>query len=90
MSYFNKSCQKVLTSVGRGDIISKLSLMRRHRQKKSWMKNGMGCDSLNLKKLLDVRKKLLTKMAGCDNLIELSLETATQKNKKVVDKHLNI
>lgn len=45
---------------------------------------------LILKKLLEARKKLLTKMTVCDNLIWLSLETATKKNKKVVDKHLNI
>jgi len=43
-----------------------------------------------LKKLLEARKKLLTKMTACDNLIWLSLEMATKKNKKVVDKHLNI
>ena len=43
-----------------------------------------------LKKLLETRKKLLTKMTACDNLIWLSLKTATKKNKKVVDKHLNI
>lgn len=43
-----------------------------------------------LKKLLEARKKLLTKMTACDNLIWLSLETETKKNKKVVDKHLNI
>ena len=45
---------------------------------------------LILKKLLEARKKLLTKMTACDNLIWLSLEMATKKNKKVVDKHLNI
>ena len=45
---------------------------------------------LILKKLLEVRKKLLTKTTACDNLIWLLLETATKKNKKVVDKHLNI
>ena len=43
-----------------------------------------------LKKLLEVRKKLLTKTTACDNLIWLSLEMVTKKNKKVVDKHLNI
>ena len=43
-----------------------------------------------LKKLLKARKKLLTKMTACDNLIWLSLETATKKNKKVVDKRLDI
>ena len=43
-----------------------------------------------LKKLLETRKKLLTKTTVCDNLIWLSLETATKKNKKVVDKHLGI
>jgi hypothetical protein len=32
-----------------------------------------------LKKLLEARKKLLTKMTACDNLIWLSLETATKK-----------
>ena len=43
-----------------------------------------------LKKLLEARKKLLTKMTACDNLIWLSLETATKKNKKVVDKRLQV
>ena len=43
-----------------------------------------------LKKLLKARKKLLTKMTDYDNLIWLSLEAATKKNEKVVDKHLNI
>ena len=43
-----------------------------------------------LKKLLEARKKLLTKMTACDNIIWLSFDTATKKNKKVVDKHLNI
>jgi hypothetical protein len=43
-----------------------------------------------LKKLLEARKKLLTKMTACDNLIWLSLEIATKKNKKVVDKRLDI
>lgn len=32
-----------------------------------------------LKKLLEARKKLLTKMTACDNLIWLSLKTATKK-----------
>ena len=45
---------------------------------------------LILKKLLKARKKLLTKMTAYDNLIWLSLETTTKKNKKVVDKHLGI
>ena len=45
---------------------------------------------LILKKLLEARKKLLTKTAVYDNLVWLSLETATKKNKKAVDKHLNI
>ena len=39
---------------------------------------------------LPTYKDMLTKMTACDNLIWLSLETATKKNKKVVDKHLNI
>ena len=50
----------------------------------------MGCDSWNLKKLLDGKKKLLTRTTAGDNINKLSLETATKKNKKVVDKHLNI
>ena len=45
---------------------------------------------LILKKTSGSKKKLLTKTTACDNLIWLSLETATKKNKKVVDKHLNI
>ena len=52
-------------------------------------KNGMGCDSQVLENFWMV-KKLLTKMNACDILTWLSLETATKKNKKVVDKHLNI
>lgn len=39
-----------------------------------------------LKKLLEVRKKLLTKTTACDNLIWLSLETATKKKGKVKSK----
>ena len=35
MTYFGKSAQNVLTSAGGGAIISKLSLMQRHIQKKS-------------------------------------------------------
>ncbi len=46
----------------------------------------MGCDSQLLKKLLDGKKKLLTKPIAGDKINRLSLETATKKNKKVVDK----
>ena len=35
MTYFDKTTQNVLTSASSGAIISKLSLMRRHIQKKS-------------------------------------------------------
>ena len=90
MTYFDKNTRNMLTSVVGSDIISKLSLIRQYIQKKSMDKNGMGCDSQVLKKLLEARKKLLTKMNACDILIWLSLETATKKNKKVVDKRLNI
>ena len=90
MSYFRKSEEKVLTSVGRSDIISKLSLMRRHRQKKSKDKRRHGMRRSALEKLLDARKKLLTNPIAGDKISRLSLETATKKNKKVVDKHLNI
>ena len=46
----------------------------------------MGCDSQPLKNFWMQRKKLLTKQTAGDKIIELSLETATKKNKKVVDK----
>ena len=45
MTYFRKSGQNVLTSAVCSAIISKLSLMRRHRKKKSKDTGGMGCDS---------------------------------------------
>ena len=45
MTYFRKSGQNVLTSAVGSAIISKLSLMRRHRKKKSKDTGGMGCDS---------------------------------------------
>ena len=46
----------------------------------------MGCDSQLLKNFWMIRKKLLTKLIAGDKLNKLSLETATKKNKKVVDK----
>ena len=45
MTYFRKSGRNVLTSAVCSAIISKLSLMRRHRKKKSKDAGGMGCDS---------------------------------------------
>ena len=46
----------------------------------------MGCDSQLLKNFWMGRKKLLTKLIAGDKMNKLSLETATKKNKKVVDK----
>ena len=46
----------------------------------------MGCDSQLLKNFWMGRKKLLTKPIAGDKINRLSLETATKKNKKVVDK----
>ena len=46
----------------------------------------MGCDSQFLKNFWMGRKKLLTKPITGDKINRLSLETATKKNKKVVDK----
>ena len=86
MTYFGKTGRNVLTSAGCGAIISKLSLMRRHRQKKSKDKRRHGMRRSALEKLLDARKKLLTKPIAGDKISRLSLETATKKNKKVVDK----
>ena len=90
MTYFDKSARNVLTSAGSSAIISKLSLMQRHIQKKSKDNRRHGMRQSVLEKLLEARKKLLTKMTACDNLIWLSLEIATKKNKKVVDKRLDI
>ena len=45
MTYFGKTGRNVLTSAVGSAIISKLSLMRRHRKKKSKDTGGMGCDS---------------------------------------------
>ena len=86
MTYFGKSARNVLTSEGSGAIISKLSLMRRCRQKKSKDNRRHGMRQSLLKNFWMERKKLLTKKLCCDNLIWLSLETTTKKNKKVVDK----
>ena len=86
MTYFGKTDRNVLTSVVDSDIISRLSLMRQYIQKKSKDNRRHGMRQSGLEKLLDERKKLLTKKLCCDNLIWLSLETTTKKNKKVVDK----
>lgn len=83
MTYFDKNTRNMLTSVVGSDIISKLSLIRQYIQKKSMDKNGMGCDSQVLKNFW-MAKKLLTKTTACDNLIWLSLEAATKKNKKLL------
>ena len=90
MTYFDKNTRNMLTSAVGSAIISKLSLMRRHIQKKSTDEKRHGMRQSDLEKLLDERKKLLTKQMCCDNLIWLSLETTTKKNKKVVDRHFGI
>ena len=61
MTYFGKTDRNVLTSAVGSAIISKLSLMRRHRKKKSKDTGGMGLRQLILKKLLEVRKKVVDK-----------------------------
>ena len=86
MTYFGKTDRNVLTSAGSSAIISKLSLMRRHIQKKSKDNRRHGMRQSVLEKLLDGKKKLLTKPIAGDKINRLSLETATKKNKKVVDK----
>ena len=90
MTYFDKNPRNMLTSAVGSDIISKLSLMRQYIQKKSTDEKRHGMRQSGLEKLLDGKKKLLTKMDACDILIWLSPETTTKKNKKVVDKHLEI
>ena len=87
MTYFDKTTRNVLTSAGGGAIISKLSLMRRHIQKKSKDERRHGMRQSALEKNFWMgRKKLLTKPIAGDKINRLSLETTTKKNKKVVDK----
>ena len=87
MTYFDKTTQNVLTSASSGAIISKLSLMRRHIQKKSKDERRHGMRQSALEKTSGWKeKKLLTKRIASDKINRLSLETATKKNKKVVDK----
>ena len=57
MTYFDKTTQNVLTSASSGAIISKLSLMRRHIQKKSKDERRHGMRQSDLEKLLDGKKK---------------------------------
>ena len=61
MTYFGKTGRNVLTSSGSGAIISKLSLMRRHIQKKSKDERRHGMRQSLLKKLLDGKKKAVDK-----------------------------
>ena len=56
MIYFGKTDRNVLTSVVDSDIISKLSLMRRCRQKKSKDNRRHGMRQSGLEKLLDGKK----------------------------------
>ena len=86
MTYFDKSARNVLTSAGSSAIISKLSLMQRHIQKKSKDNRRHGMRQSVLEKLLDGKKKLLTKPIAGDKINRLSFGTTTKKNKKVVDK----
>ena len=86
LSFFVKMRKKLLTSGNTSAIISKLSLMRRRIQKKSKDNRRHGMRQSALEKLLDGRKKLLTKLTAGDKINKLSLETTTKKNKKVVDK----
>ena len=75
-----------MTSAGSGAIISKLSLMRRHIQRKSKDSRRHGMRQSLLKNFWMQRKKLLTKQTAGDKIIKLSLETATKKNKKMLTK----
>ena len=61
MTYFRKSGQNVLTSAVCSAIISKLSLMRRHIQKKSKDNRRHGMRQSVLEKLLDGKKKVVDK-----------------------------
>ena len=61
MTYFDKTTQNVLTSASSGAIISKLSLMRRHIQKKSKDNRRHGMRQSALEKLLDGKKKVVDK-----------------------------
>ena len=64
MTYFDKTAQNVLTSAGSSAIISKLSLMRRHIQKKNKDNRRHGMRQSALEKLLDDNKKVVDK-ADC-------------------------
>lgn len=86
LSFFVKMRKKLLTYGKTSAIISKLSLMQRHIQKKSKDNRRHGMRQSVLEKLLDGKKKLLTKPIAGDKINRLSLETTTKKNKKVVDK----
>ena len=61
MTYFRKSGRNVLTSAVCSAIISKLSLMRRHIQKKSTDEKRHGMRQSDLEKLLDGKKKVVDK-----------------------------
>lgn len=61
MTYFRKSGQNVLTSAVCSAIISKLSLMRRHRKKKSKDTGGMGMATADLEKTSGSKKKVVDK-----------------------------
>ena len=61
MTYFDKTTRNVLTSASSGAIISKLSLMRRHIQKKSKDNRRHGMRQSALEKLLDEKKKAVDK-----------------------------
>ncbi|RHV62685.1 MULTISPECIES: hypothetical protein, partial [Clostridia] len=61
MTYFDKSARNVLTSAGSSAIISKLSLMQRHIQKKSKDNRRHGMRQSVLEKLLDGKKKVVDK-----------------------------
>ena len=61
MTYFRKTGRNVLTSAVGSAIISKLSLMRRHIQKKSKDNRRHGMRQSVLEKLLDGKKKVVDK-----------------------------
>mgnify|MGYP000650540061 CR=1 FL=1 len=71
--------KKLLTYGKTSAIISKLSLMRRHIQKKSKDNRRHGMRQSVLEKLLDGKKKLLTKPIAGDKINRLSLETTTKE-----------
>ena len=68
LSFFVEMTKKELTSENTSAIISKLSLMRRHMQKKSKENRRHGMRQSLLKNFWMERKKLLTKRNAFDKI----------------------